>query len=209
MMEPTRIFVVDDDASVRKALSRLLRSAGHEVEAFESAEAFLKHAPYAGIGCLILDLKMPHSTGIDLQRRLGSLDGDLPIVFLSGHAAIPDSVQAMKRGAVDFLTKPVDDEVLFAAIGVALERHRQRLAAAAEASAIRQRAGLLTARELETAQWVITGLLNKQIAAELGISEKTIKVHRARLMQKLGATSVAELVRLCTTAGIQPISPQR
>ena len=202
----SRVFVVDDDASVRKGLMRLLQSVGHEVEAFKSAGAFLLREPYEGVGCIVLDLRMPGLAGTELQQRLDKLNCKLPIVFLSGHADIPDSVQAMKCGAVDFLTKPVDDEILLAAIDAALSRHRRLLAEAAETSAIRQRVGTLTVREFETAQWVIAGLLNKQIADELGIAEKTVKVHRAHVMQKLGVASVPDLVRVCAIAGIQPLS---
>jgi FixJ family two-component response regulator len=206
-MEAPRVFVIDDDASVRGSLIRLLRSAGYETEAFDSAQAFLGRAPVAGVACLILDLSMPGVTGSELQERLARTAPELPIIFLSGHAGVPDSVQAMKRGAVDFLTKPVDEEVLLAAIETALERHRQCLAQNAEIKSIRQRIATLTPRELETAQWVIAGLLNKRIAAELDIAETTVKIHRSRIKEKLGVDSVAELVRLFAVAGIEPKVP--
>lgn len=208
-MEQPRVFLVDDDASVRKGLTRLLRSVGYEIEAFESAEAFLKREPYAGIACLLLDLRMPGITGSELQQRLENIDPELPVVFVSGHAGVPDSVQAMKRGAVDFLTKPVDEAVLLAAIDGALDRRRQWLASNAETRVIRQRVEMLSARELEAAQWIITGRLNKQIAVELGITEKTVKAHRARVLEKMGVTSVVELARLCAIAGVEPKSPRR
>lgn len=200
-----KVFVVDDDASVRNALLRLLWSAGHDVESFESAEALLAREFHDGAACLVLDLRMPGISGIELQRRLAERDCRLPIIFLSGHAEVPDSVEAMKHGAVDFLTKPVDDEVLLAAIDAALKKHVGLLAEAADTQLIRQRIATLTARELETARGVIAGLLNKQIAARLGISEKTVKVHRSRVMQKIGVASVAELVRLCQLVGIGPL----
>ena len=199
------VFLVDDDPSVRKGLSRLLRSAGHECETFESAEAFLQRECHPGVGCLVLDLRMPQVTGLELQERLGRLGSQLPIIFLTGHGDIPQSVQAVKQGAVNFLTKPVDDEVLLASIEEALRLGRQWLAAAQEKAAVLQRTEMLTAREFEVMQGVIAGALNKQIAAHLGIVEKTVKVHRAAAMQKMGVASVAELVRLCETAGIKPL----
>ena len=202
-----KVFVIDDDAAVRTGLTRLLRTAGYDIEVFESADKFLQQEQFDGIGCLVLDLRMPGMSGIELQQRLDSLQYKLPIVFLSGHADIPDSVQAMKHGAVDFLTKPVDEAALLTAIESALARHRQQIAAAAEVNAIRQRIETLTPREFDTLQGVIAGLLNKQIAAELGIVEKTVKVHRARIMQKLGVTSVAELVRVCSQVGVEAKPP--
>lgn len=200
------VFVVDDDASVRRGLARLLRSAGYKVKVFESARMFLEREPYEGVCCLVVDLRMPGMTGIELQERLEHTRQKLPLIFLSGHGDVPVSVQAMKGGAVDFLTKPVDDKQLLAAIGVAFDQHRQQLLAAVETSVIRQRVATLTARELETLKWIIAGFLNKQIAYELGIAEKTVKVHRARIMEKMGVSSVAELVRQCAIAGIQPVS---
>ena len=199
------VFVVDDDASVRKGLLRLLRSAGHGVETFESAESFLQRERYTGVGCLVLDLKMPRVSGLELQERLTRLGYQLPIIFLTGHGDIPNTVHAIKKGAVDFLTKPVDDEVLLAAVSEALARHRKLVAEAREKTDIRQRLETLSAREFETMQCVVSGALNKQIAVHLGIAEKTVKVHRGRVMQKLGVSSVAELVRLCETAGIDPV----
>jgi len=207
-MKNATIYVVDDDLSVRKGLTRLLRSTGYKVEAFGSADAFLMHERYEDVACLLLDLCMSGMNGIELQQRLEHLDDTMPIIFLSGHAGVPDSVQAMKRGAVDFLTKPIDEEVLLPAIEVALERCKNQLAKAVEMNSIKQRIETLTQRELETAQWVISGLLNKQIATQLGIAEKTVKAHRAKVMQKMGVSSVVELVRLCSIAGIDPMSAQ-
>ncbi len=209
MTAAPRIFLVDDDASVRKSLIRLLHAAGYETEAFESAAAFMGREPHEGLACLLLDLRMPGIDGIELQQQLRSLQPDLPIIFLSGHAGVPDSVQAMKRGAVDFLTKPVDDEVLLAAIRAALDFHRQILAEQSEKMAILGRMNTLTEREMETTQWVIAGLLNKQIAWELNITEKTVKAHRARVMEKMGVKSVAELVRLFDMLGIEPKRPAK
>ena len=200
----TIIFVVDDDASMRAGLSRLLRSAGYECEAFESAQAFLRREHHTSLGCLVLDLRMPHVTGLELQERLGRLGYHLPIIFLTGHGNIPHSVEAVKRGAVNFLTKPVDEEALLASIEEALVRGRQLLAAAHERTAILQRTGTLSAREFEVMQGVIAGALNKQIAAHLGIAEKTVKIHRGQVMDKMKVDSVAELVRLCESAGIKP-----
>jgi len=208
MTESVTVFVIDDDASVRKGLTRLLRSAGYEIEAFDSADSFLARERYEGTGCIVLDLRMPVVSGIELQERLDSIDCTLPVIFLSGHAGIPDSVKAMKHGAVDFLTKPVDEDELLTAISTSLDLHRSRLVTETEVHAIRQRVDSLTARELETAQWLITGALNKQIADKLGITEKTVKVHRANIKQKMGAPSIAELVRLCSIAGIDPKSLQ-
>ena len=203
---PATVFVVDDDASMRTALSRLLRSAGYQCEAFESAEAFLRRERHPGVGCLVLDLHMPQVSGLELQERLGRLGYHLPIIFLTGHGDIPHTVQAVKHGAVNFLTKPVDEEALLASIEEALARGRQLLAAAHEKTAILQRTETLSPREFEVMQGVIAGALNKQIAARLGIAEKTVKIHRGQVMEKMGVQSVAELVRLCESAGIQPLA---
>jgi FixJ family two-component response regulator len=200
------IFVVDDDESMRTALSRLLRSAGYQCEAFDSAQAFLQRERHPGVGCLVLDLRMPHVTGLELQERLGRLGYHLPIIFLTGHGDIPNTVQAVKQGAVNFLTKPVDEELLLASIQEALVRSRQLLAAANEQTSILQRTGTLSAREFEVMQGVIAGALNKQIAAHLGIAEKTVKIHRGQVMEKMKVNSVAELVRLCESAGIKPVA---
>ena len=200
------VFVVDDDASMRTGLSRLLCSAGYQCEAFESAEAFLRRERHPGLGCLVLDLRMPQMTGLELQERLGRLGYHLPIIFLTGHGDIPHSVQAVKHGAVNFLTKPVDEEALLPSIKEALARSRQLLAAANEETAILQRTETLSPREFEVMQRVIAGALNKQIAAHLGIAEKTVKIHRGQVMEKMGVHSVAELVRLCESASIKPVA---
>jgi two-component system response regulator FixJ len=202
-LSPT-VFIIDDDASVRKSLSRLLRSAGFEVETFATAELFLKREHYDGIGCLVLDVRMPGISGIDLQDELSRADYSMPIVFITGHGNIPMGVQAIKKGAVDFLAKPFEDEELLQAVMEAIEKDTRGRAEYAEVHEVRERIALLTARERDVFRYVITGMLNKQIAHELGIAEKTVKVHRGRIMEKLGADSVADLVRLAEKAGITP-----
>jgi FixJ family two-component response regulator len=190
------VFVVDDYAPVRSAVSRLLRAAGFAVAVFASAEEFLaQFDPYIP-GCLVLDLAMPAVNGLELQRILAKTGSVLPIIFLTSHGDIPKSVQAMKHGASDFLTKPVNDEDLLAAIRVAIERDRTLRREQTELSEIRARLATLTPREREVLEHVVTGKLNKQIAADLGTVEQTVKVHRARVMEKLKVQSVAELVRL-------------
>jgi len=200
----TTIFIIDDDASVRKSLSRLLRSAGFEVETFASAEQFLEREHYEGIGCLVLDVRMPGISGIDLQDELNKADYSMPIVFITGHGNIPMGVQAMKKGAVDFLPKPFDDEELLQAVREAIEKDKEGREEHAEVHSIRGRIELLTPREYEILRYVIAGMLNKQIAYELGIAEKTVKVHRGRITEKLGVSSIADLVRLAEKAGIKP-----
>lgn len=195
------IFVVDDDASVRTGLTRLLRAHGYLVEPFDSGEAFVARDRYDGAGCVILDLKMPGTSGIAVQEQLAREPGDLPVIFLSGNGAIPDSVRAMKLGAVDFLVKPVDDALLLAAIETALARQAETRSAKLEREATQERLAQLTPREREVLRHVTSGALNKQIASRLGITEGTVKVHRGRVMEKVGAQSVAELVRLCDAAG--------
>jgi FixJ family two-component response regulator len=190
------VFVVDDDASMRRSLERLLRSFGYAVEGYASAAAFLARPPASDIACLVLDLRMPDVDGLDLQGRLAARGDDLPVVFVSGHGDVPSSVRAMKAGALDFLTKPFDESVLRAAIERALDWHGERRASRAGLDALRARFETLTPREREVSREVAEGRLNKQIAERLGTSEKTIKVHRARVMEKLGARSVVELVRI-------------
>ena len=201
---PSAVFLVDDDPSVRKALSRLIRSAGYEVEAFGSARDFLDYwrAGEDDRGCLVLDVRMPGLSGLDLQRELQSANTVVPIIFITGHGDIPMSVKAMKQGAVDFLPKPVKDKLLLTAIEQALERGAQERAAHDEIDDIRRRLDILTPREREVLQLVVTGMLNKQIAYQLGTVEKTVKVHRARVMEKMEVQSLAELVRLAEHVGI-------
>lgn len=201
--EPT-VFLVDDEASVLKALSRLLRSAGLNVEAFRSPQEFLQHHDPHAPGCLVLDVAMPGLNGLDLQRALADRGTELPIIFLTARGDIPMSVQAMKGGAVDFLTKPANDEDLLAAIRAAIDKDRANRQAGAERSRIQQQLATLTPREREVLKHIIAGKLNKQVAADLGIVEKTIKVHRARVMKKMNVRSLAELVRVAEHAGIKP-----
>jgi len=198
------VFVIDDDASIRKSLSRLLRSAAYTVETFPSAEEFLHREHFDGVGCILLDVQMPGLSGIDLQEELNKADYHMPIIFITGHGNIPMSVQAMKKGAVDFLTKPFDDKELLQTIEKAIEKDTHARAEFDESLDIRRRIELLTPREIETLPYIITGMLNKQIALKLGIAEKTVKVHRGRIMEKLRVDSVAELVRLAEKVGIEP-----
>ena len=196
------VFVVDDDPSVRKSLTRLLTSAGYAIEAFASAREFLAREPYAGPCCVVLDVRMPGLSGLDLQETLAATERRMSIVFVTGHVDVPMSVRAMKRGAVDLLTKPVDDKDLLAAIHRCLAKDVEDLGEEARVADVRKRVKLLSPRETEVFALVVTGMLNKQIAAALGISEKTIKVHRARVMDKMRARSVAELVRLADRFGV-------
>ena len=181
---------------------RLLRAAGHTVEAFASAREFLARERDDGPGCLVLDLRMPEMTGLELQDALERAGYAIPVVFVSGHGDIPASVKAMKAGAIDFLTKPVQNRDLLQAVERALARDRAARAARAERDAARARMARLTPRERQVCALVATGLLNKQVAAELGTGEKNIKLHRAHVMEKLGVGSVAELVRLVDRAGL-------
>jgi FixJ family two-component response regulator len=199
------VFLVDDDPSVRRALARLIKSAGHQVHTFASAREFLgTEAGGEQAACLVLDVRMPGLTGIDLQRQLQILNRNVPIVFITGHGDIPMSVQAMKAGAVDFLPKPVRDTDLLRAIKQALTRAVHDRTERNELEDIQRRVEKLTPREREVMALVVSGLLNKQIAFELGTVEKTIKVHRARVMEKMQAESLADLVRLAEKAGIPP-----
>jgi FixJ family two-component response regulator len=200
------IFIVDDDASVRKSLTRVMMSAGYAVEAFASAREFLERERLAGPGCLVLDVRMPGLSGLDLQEALAGKSHRIPIVFITGHGDISMSVKAMKSGAADFLTKPYDVEQLLAAVDRAVTKHAKTLGEEGRTAEIRERMEQLTPREMEVFALVVTGMLNKQIAGELGIGEKTVKVHRARVMEKMRAGSVAELVRLADRAGV--IVPQ-
>src|SRR6185295_19075614 len=188
------VFVVDDDDSVRKALSSLVRSVGLRVESFASAQDFLRHPRPEGPGCLVADVRLPGLSGLDLQRELADVGQDIPIIFITGHGDIPMTVRAMKAGAAEFLPKPFRDQDLLDAIAQALERDHNFRQTRAEVSEIRKRYATLTGREQQTMALVVKGMLNKQSAAELGISEITIKVHRRHIMQKMMASSLAELV---------------
>jgi FixJ family two-component response regulator len=196
------IAIVDDDPSVRKGLERLIRSAGWKAEIFASAQEFLDRPRPEAPSCLVLDLQLPGLSGLDLQKRMAEVRLDIPIVFLTGHGSIPASVQAMKAGAMEFLTKPVDEEDLFKAIREALERDRRTRQQNANMRELRDRYESLTAREQEVMQQVISGLLNKQIAAELQITEDTVKFHRGHIMRKMRADSLADLVRMAENLGI-------
>jgi FixJ family two-component response regulator len=198
------VCVVDDDASFRRAVQRLIQSAGMDAVVYGSAQEYLSGFNAHRAGCLILDVAMPGQSGLDLQKALGREAGAPPIIFLTGEGDIPASVQAMKGGAVEFLTKPVDDVVLLDVIRSAIAKDHADRMALAELEAIRGRLDTLTPRESEVLRHVISGRLNKQIAADLGTVEKTIKVHRSRLMEKLQVRSVAALVRLAARAGIAP-----
>jgi FixJ family two-component response regulator len=195
-------FVVDDDASVRQSLSFLLRSLRYRVETFDSADRFLSRDRYDGIGCIITDVKMPGMSGLDLQDTVGLGDNPLPIIFITGHGDLPMGVRAMKKGAVDFLAKPFDDEDLISAIAAALDKCRKARQASEEVTNAQNRFDKLSPREHDVLRYVISGRLNKQIAGELDIAEQTVKIHRGRIMKKLGVDSIAELVRLAEKAGI-------
>ena len=203
MSEPT-VFIIDDDPSARRGLSRLVRATGMNVESFASAKEFLESEIYDGPGCIILDVRMPEMTGPELQTELGKAEYSMPIIFLSAHADVETTAEAMKKGAVDFLTKPVDRDDLLGAIHTSLAKDAENRAQAEDLSTIQEQIDTLTPREHEVMTYVIAGMLNKQIAVRLGISEETVKIHRGRVMQKLEIESVVELVRLCEKAGIEP-----
>ena len=202
--QPATCFVVDDDASVRRSLSFLIQSLGYRVETFDCADAFLARKPHEGIGCIITDVKMPGMSGLDLQDVLGRRGAPLPIIFITGHGDLPMGVAAMKKGAVDFLAKPFDEEDLIAAIEAAMDKCRKAREASAVVTAAQRRLEALSAREREVLRHVIAGRLNKQIAHDLGIAEQTVKIHRGRIMKKIQVASLAELVRLADKAGIGP-----
>jgi FixJ family two-component response regulator len=202
LMEAT-VYVVDDDPSVRAGLSRLLQSMGLTVKTFASAREFLEQAVSEEPGCLIVDLRMPAMNGLELQEQLMTRNLNLPVIFLTGYGTVPASVRAMKRGAVDFLEKPVDDQVLLDAIYQALEKDRENRHNRAEVKFIQDRLKSLTPREYEVFTLITAGQLNKQVAYELGTAEKTIKVHRARIMEKMHCESLAQLVRLAEKAGVR------
>ena len=208
MSEPT-VFIIDDDPSARRGLTRLVRAAGMNVESLSSAGDFLELGKFEGPGCIVLDVRMPEMTGPELQTELDEAEYSMPIIFLSAHADVETAAEAMKKGAVDFLTKPVDRDDLLGAIHTSLAKDAENRAQRAELSTIQEQIDTLTPREHEVMTYVIAGMLNKQIATELGISEETVKIHRGRVMQKLDIESVAELVRLCEKAGIAPSGTPR
>jgi FixJ family two-component response regulator len=202
------VFVIDDDAAVRKALASLIRSVGLHVEPFGSAQEFLQAKRPKVPSCLILDIRLPGISGLDFQRKLADAEVLIPIIFITGHGDIPMSVRAMKAGAVEFLTKPFRDQDLLDAIHLGLERDRNRRQQEAELATLRDRFEWLTPREREVLPLVVSGLPNKQIAAEIGTSETTAKVHRGQLMRKMAADSLPELVRMAEKLGIPTAKPK-
>jgi FixJ family two-component response regulator len=201
-VDDATVYVVDDDVGIGRALCRLIRSVGLDAVAFSSAQAFLDHPRSTRPACLVLDVRMPGLGGLDLQAKLGDARHTLPIVFITGHGNVPTSVRAMKGGAVDFLQKPFNEDELIAAVQRALALSRQAQCEAAARAEVERRVRTLTPRERQVMALVVKGLLNKQIAAELGAAEKTVKVHRGRVMQKMQASSVADLVRMAERIGL-------
>jgi FixJ family two-component response regulator len=196
------IFVVDDDPSVRIALERLIKSVGFRVQTFDTAQSFLNAVPCDAPSCLILDVRLPQMSGMELQQEMAIRGLDMPIIFITGHATVSMSVRAMKGGAMDFLEKPFEEQQLLDAIQSAVAKDRQSKQQQAEREQIQQRAASLTPREYEVFRLVVSGRLNKQIADDLAASEKTIKVHRARVMDKMKAQSLASLVRMAEKIGV-------
>lgn len=203
------VYIVDDDPSICRSLLRLVRQTGLEGHSYGSAEDFLAahKSTFTRPTCLVADLQMPGLTGLELQQRLVESPAQCPMIFISGNGDIPSTVKAMKHGAITFLTKPFDTHDLLRAIAEALGKHQAELAADQQLHHVRQCMSELTERELEVMSWVITGAMNKQIAAELNVVEKTVKVHRARVLEKMQAGSVAELVRLCVLVGFEAAKP--
>ena len=196
MSRASVVFIVDDDPSVRSSLKFLLSSVGLQVESFESAETFLQRNPPDAPSCLVLDVRLRGLSGLDFQRELAARNIRIPIVFVTGHGDIPMSVRAIKAGAIEFLTKPYRDQDLLDAVRIALERDRTRREEEKDLTSLQQRFDLLTPREQEVISMVVSGMLNKQIAGELGTAENTVKVHRSRAMEKMNAQSFADLVRM-------------
>jgi FixJ family two-component response regulator len=201
------VFVVDDDISVRESLELLIQSAGWQPETFTSAQEFLSRPRSLVPSCLVLDVSLPGINGLELQKRVAAERSDMPIIFITGHGDVPTSVQAMKAGAVEFLTKPFSDNVLLNAIGNAIERSRVALGQEAEIRVLQDRYASLTPREREVMALVVTGMLNKQIGGELEISEITVKAHRGQVMRKMKASSLAELVKI--SARLRPTLTQQ
>ena len=200
------VFVVDDDFWVRESLETLVRDEGWQPETFSSAQQFLDRPRAVTPSCLVLDISLPGLNGLELQKRVAVERTDMPIIFITGHGDIPMSVGAMKAGAVEFLTKPFNDEVLLTAIRRALEQSRLALAQKAEMQELRDRYASLTPREMQVMALVVSGLLNKQVGGELGISEKTVKAHRGQVMQKMKANSVADLVKMAEKLHLTALS---
>jgi FixJ family two-component response regulator len=198
------VFIVDDDVSVRESLEALINWAGWRPETFESAQQFLTRPRTTVPCCLILDVSLPGLSGLELQKMIAADRIDMPIIFITGHGDIPMSVQAMKAGAIEFLTKPIDDEALLTAIRHAIERSRVTLEKETEIQALQERYSSLTPREREVMLLVVSGLLNKQVGAKLGISEITVKAHRGKMMEKMEAGSLADLVRMSVSLHLMP-----
>ena len=201
------VFIIDDDASMRRALTNLFQSVGLEVEAFGSAPEMLQSKVPDVASCLVLDIRLPGLSGLDLQTELAGANIHIPIIFITGHGDIPMTVRAMKSGAVDFLTKPFRDQDLLDAVVKAIERDRNRREAEKTVANLQSMFETLTSREREVLELVASGLMNKQIAAELGLAEITIKIHRGHLMKKMGARSLADLIRMAETLGIRKAKP--
>jgi FixJ family two-component response regulator len=201
-MQDVVVFLIDDDPHVRKAITRLIGTAGYAVESFASASEFLNRDRHDGTACLLLDLQLPGLDGLQLQEELALAGYTIPIIFISGHATIPTSVQAMKGGAIDFLTKPFKSDQLLSAIKLAFQKYDKKRSELSELQDIKNRISTLTPREYDVFRLVVKGLLNKQVAAELGIHEKTVKFFRRRAMEKMQANSFAELVVLAQKAGL-------
>ena len=205
---PPTVFIVDDDISVRESLELLIRHAGWQPETFESAQEFLSRPRLLAPSCLVLDVRLPGLNGLDVQKRVSAERPDMPIIFITGHGDVPMTVQAMKAGAVEFLTKPFGDDVLLTAVRNAIERSRSALSREAELRGLREAHASLSRREREVMALVVSGRLNKQVGGELGISEITVKAHRGKVMRKMKADSLADLVKMAARLRLAPAPPR-
>ena len=200
----SRVFIIDDDCSVRKSLARLLGAVGFETEVFACAEDYLARDRFEGVACIILDVRMPGNSGLELQDHLHELGSELPIVFLTGHGDIPMSVKAIKGGAINFLTKPVNEDVLLSAVSQALTLYKKNREDCDSIEKAQASLSMLTSREYEVMRYILSGARNRQIATHLGITEKTVKAHRAKIMTKMAVSSAVELGRVCALLDITP-----